>query len=245
VNNFALKGSLRTHIKQKHENYVKIKRENPHECDVCGQTFDKSSKLKEHVLTHTVVKPYKCHLCDGKFSSIMRDTLARNIGTTHEKMRHKKFQTRHRLTFHIRYVHGKSGDFVWGFCDNRFFRDCDKVLHERMHTGHISALIVEKHFTERELWKDTKIHFIQESNIFVVCARMKQKRKVLSGDTTEILFLRCKMVTLLYLMITMKIDANFVERYSLININDRAQAIQLKCFSPVKYVGTDILQFLV
>ena len=49
---------------------------------------------------------------------------------------------------------------------------------------------------------------------------MKQKRKVLSGDTTEILFLRCKMVTLLYLMITMKIDANFVERYSLININE-------------------------
>ena len=53
---------------------------------------------------------------------------------------------------------------------------------------------------------------------------MKQKRKVLSGDTTGILYLRYKMVTLLYLMITMKMDANFVERYSLINIKDRAQA---------------------
>ena len=70
-NNYALKGSLRTHIKQKHDNYVKIKRENPHECDVCGQTFDKSSKLKEHVFTHTGVKPYECHLCDGKFSFTM------------------------------------------------------------------------------------------------------------------------------------------------------------------------------
>ena len=29
----------------------------------------------------------------------------------------------------------KSGDFVCGFCDKRFFRDCDKILHERMHTG--------------------------------------------------------------------------------------------------------------
>ena len=74
---------------------------------------------------------------------------------------------------------------------------------------------------------------------------MKQKRKVLSGDTTGILYLRYKMVTLLYLMITMKMDANFVERYSLININDTAQAIQLKCFSPVKYVRTDILHFMV
>ena len=54
-----------------HENYVKIKRENPHECDVCGQTFDKSSKLKEHVFTHTGVKPYECHLCDGKLSFTM------------------------------------------------------------------------------------------------------------------------------------------------------------------------------
>jgi KRAB domain-containing zinc finger protein len=39
------------------------------------------------------------------------------------------------LTWHIRDVHEKNGDFVCGFCDKRFFRDCDKVLQERMHTG--------------------------------------------------------------------------------------------------------------
>ena len=36
---------------------LKIERENLHECDVFGQTFDKSSKLMEHVFTHTGVKP--------------------------------------------------------------------------------------------------------------------------------------------------------------------------------------------
>jgi hypothetical protein len=47
-NNCAHNGSLRTHIKQNHDNnYVKIKRENPHECNVCGQKFDKSYRLKD------------------------------------------------------------------------------------------------------------------------------------------------------------------------------------------------------
>ena len=31
-----------------------------------------------------------------------------------------------------------SGDLVRGFCDEIFFRDCDTVLHERIHTGHRS-----------------------------------------------------------------------------------------------------------
>ena len=83
-NNCALKGSLRTHIKQNHDNnYVKIKRENPHECNVCGQKFDKSSRLKEHLFTHTGVKPNECHLCEEKFS--FTDTLARHMETIHEK----------------------------------------------------------------------------------------------------------------------------------------------------------------
>ena len=54
---------------------LKIEKENPHDSDVCGQSFDKSSRLKEHVFTHTRVKPYECHLCDEKFS--FTDTLAR------------------------------------------------------------------------------------------------------------------------------------------------------------------------
>jgi uncharacterized Zn-finger protein len=62
---------------------LKIERENPHECDVCGQTFNKSSRLKEHVFTHTRVKPYECHLCDEKFS--FTDTLARHKETIHHK----------------------------------------------------------------------------------------------------------------------------------------------------------------
>ena len=32
-------------------------------------------------------------------------------------------------------VHEKSGDFACEFCGKRFFREFDKMLHERMHTG--------------------------------------------------------------------------------------------------------------
>ena len=62
--------------------------------------------------------------------------LKRHIGFVHEyeKMFVVKFVVRN-FQQAARYVHGKSGDFVCVFCDNRFLRDCDKVLHERMHAG--------------------------------------------------------------------------------------------------------------
>ena len=75
---------------------LKIERENPHECDVCGQTFDKSSRLKEHVFTHTRVEPYECHLCDEKFS--FTDTLARVCDF--------EATTKSRLRVHVQSKHG-------------------------------------------------------------------------------------------------------------------------------------------
>ena len=138
VNNFALKGSLRTHIKQKHENYVKIKRENPHECYVCGQKFDKSSRLKEHLFTHTGVKPYECHLCEEKFS--FTDTLARHIGTIHEKIRHKcgvcdfEATTKSHLKVHVQSKH-EGIRFECTQCNSTFSRK--SILSKHIKTVHM------------------------------------------------------------------------------------------------------------
>jgi uncharacterized Zn-finger protein len=78
-----------------------------------------------------------------------------------------------------RYVHGKSGDFVCGLCDKRFFIDCDKVLHERMHTGEKSYQCDDcrRAFHRKETLKRHKNSLLKELSIFVTCASMKQKRR--------------------------------------------------------------------
>ena len=40
-----------------------------HKCEVCGKGFIATQKLREHILTHTNIKPYKCELCNQAFSN--------------------------------------------------------------------------------------------------------------------------------------------------------------------------------
>ena len=61
--------------------------------------------MKEHLFTHTGVKPYECHLCEEKFS--FTDTLAKHIETIH-KCRVCDFEatTKSRLKVHVQSKHG-------------------------------------------------------------------------------------------------------------------------------------------
>jgi len=38
-------------------------------CQICLKAFSKSDKLKEHILVHGGIKPYKCNLCNAAFSN--------------------------------------------------------------------------------------------------------------------------------------------------------------------------------
>ena len=40
-----------------------------HKCEICGKGFIATQKLREHILTHTNIKPYKCELCNQAFSN--------------------------------------------------------------------------------------------------------------------------------------------------------------------------------
>ena len=57
---FKLKNGLRQHM---------IFHQQPkHECRVCGKFFYTSSDLKVHERIHFNIRPYKCELCDKRFT---------------------------------------------------------------------------------------------------------------------------------------------------------------------------------
>ena len=40
------------------------------ECEICGGKFDKSIKLKEHLLIHTGEIPHSCDICGKGFQKV-------------------------------------------------------------------------------------------------------------------------------------------------------------------------------
>ena len=42
------------------------------ECDICGDTFESSDSLREHVNSHSKMNRHSCHQCDRKFGTKSR-----------------------------------------------------------------------------------------------------------------------------------------------------------------------------
>ena len=38
-------------------------------CNICQKTWFTKQSLKEHLMVHAGIKPYKCNLCNGAFSN--------------------------------------------------------------------------------------------------------------------------------------------------------------------------------
>ena len=62
---FVFKGKMQRHIFSKHTSIYDRK----FKCDVCGKSFEKNAKLKDHKNTHTGEKPYQCKFCNTCFAS--------------------------------------------------------------------------------------------------------------------------------------------------------------------------------
>ena len=60
------KGKMQRHIISKHTSIYDKK----FKCDVCGKSFDRNAKLRDHKNTHTGEKPYQCKYCSACFASI-------------------------------------------------------------------------------------------------------------------------------------------------------------------------------
>ena len=81
-----------------------------------------------------------CYICKKEFAT--KQGRREHIRFIHKKERNfcceyctKKFATSSVLKQHITDVHEQSGNFACGFCEKRYFKEGDKIVHERKHTG--------------------------------------------------------------------------------------------------------------
>ncbi|XP_074028359.1 uncharacterized protein isoform X12 [Leptinotarsa decemlineata] len=107
---FARNETLVKHVVAKHLTYHEGPHEKKHLCDVCGQGFSRTDKLKIHYRKHTGEKPYSCVYCSKSF--IKRDYLI-----MHER------------------IHNGEKPYVCGQCGKSFNQGAPLRIHMRTHTG--------------------------------------------------------------------------------------------------------------
>jgi stress-induced morphogen len=86
------------------------KRKRAYECDVCEKVFRYSSKLAEHMRTHTKEKPYECDVCEKRF-------------------RHSSALQNHRR------IHTNEKPYECDVCEKRFTQAGGLQRHMRIHTN--------------------------------------------------------------------------------------------------------------
>ncbi|XP_054275971.1 histone-lysine N-methyltransferase PRDM9-like [Macrosteles quadrilineatus] len=120
---------LRGRLKSQDKNFI---------CDTCGRRFAFSCLLRDHINTHTGVKPYLCQECGKAFCQ--KSTLKQHT-KTHNEVRPfqcaecpQGFYSKGDFVKHQR-THTGERPYVCEVCGEGFSRSSHLVIHRRTHTG--------------------------------------------------------------------------------------------------------------
>ncbi|XP_003741329.1 zinc finger protein 391 [Galendromus occidentalis] len=106
-------------------------------CPTCSKPFYNTTDLRNHVMAHRGVKPYRCHICGHAF------TVKSNL--TNHMLRHgpldfecqvcgKRLAQPASLRKHLR-SHGGNKPFPCNLCGKRFLQKGDLTRHQLVHNG--------------------------------------------------------------------------------------------------------------
>lgn len=82
-------------------------------CTVCDKKFNRKSNLKDHMITHSDVKPFSCETCQKRFTNASNLTKHKQLHENIKKFscivescNYKKFSQKIHLQKHMLRIHG-------------------------------------------------------------------------------------------------------------------------------------------